>query len=358
MRICFFGDSFVNGTGDDDGLGWVGRLVAKARRDGRDVTAYNLGIRRNTSADVAARWKGEASLRLSPELDGRLVFSFGANDCASNDVDDGPRIARTESLAHAEAILDAAQRWLPTLMIGPGAITGDSEANARICELSADYAKLCERMGVPYLEICRLILDSPVWCEEALAGDGAHPNRGGYALVADAIARWNAWRRWIKGVRVFLADRSSVTPDELEALLHRVYVDGGFTDAKVGAKIFTAPIVLERGQLLVARDGPSLAGMVIVVFPGSPARRIAADDEVEMHLLAVSPEYRKAGVGKALMDAAVELAQWRKFDKAVLWTQPSMKDAHRLYERFGFVRAPARDFENGESPFWVFEKRI
>jgi hypothetical protein len=22
MRICFFGDSLVNGTGDDDGLGW------------------------------------------------------------------------------------------------------------------------------------------------------------------------------------------------------------------------------------------------------------------------------------------------------------------------------------------------
>src|SRR5437773_118332 len=64
MRICFFGDSFVNGTGDDEGLGWVGRVVARARQDGRDVTGYNLGIRANTSADVAARWAGEARLRI------------------------------------------------------------------------------------------------------------------------------------------------------------------------------------------------------------------------------------------------------------------------------------------------------
>lgn len=26
MRICFIGDSFVNGTGDDTCLGWVGRI--------------------------------------------------------------------------------------------------------------------------------------------------------------------------------------------------------------------------------------------------------------------------------------------------------------------------------------------
>jgi acyl-CoA thioesterase-1 len=58
MRICFFGDSFVNGTGDDDALGWVGRAVASARHAGRDVTAYNLGVRGDTSADVAARCAG------------------------------------------------------------------------------------------------------------------------------------------------------------------------------------------------------------------------------------------------------------------------------------------------------------
>ena len=201
MRICFFGDSFVNGTGDDDGLGWVGRVVARARQGGRDVTAYNLGIRRNASADVEARWKREAALRLPPECDGRLVFSFGANDCISNGDDLNPRVARPESLVYAEAILSAAQRWLPTLMIGPGIVADDPEANARICSLSTDYAKLCERIGVPYLETCQLLLASPVWSEEALAGDGAHPNRGGYTIVADAVCKWPCWRNWVESSR-------------------------------------------------------------------------------------------------------------------------------------------------------------
>ena len=162
MRICFFGDSFVHGTGDDDALGWVGWLTARARREGCDVTAYNLGVRRNTSADVAARWKTEAASRLSPENDGRLVFSFGANDCALG-------MTRTESLAHAEAILDSARRWLPTLMIGPGIIADSPEVS-----------------------------DSPAWSREALLGDGAHPSGGGYTIIADAVASWTAWREWMR----------------------------------------------------------------------------------------------------------------------------------------------------------------
>jgi lysophospholipase L1-like esterase len=197
MRICFFGDSFVNGTGDDDGLGWVGRLVAKARQGGRDVTGYNLGIRRDTSADVAARWRNEAALRLPSDCDGRLVFSFGANDCLSSGGDDVPRVGRAQSLANLEAILGVAQRWLPSLMIGPAIVADDGAANARIRALSGDYAELCARIGVPYLETCHLLAASPTWSREALAGDGAHPNRGGYAIVADAISDWSCWRDWL-----------------------------------------------------------------------------------------------------------------------------------------------------------------
>ena len=199
MRVCFFGDSFVNGTGDDDGLGWVGRVVASGRRGGKDLTAYNLGIRRDTSADVAARWLQEARLRLSAEDDGGLVFSFGTNDCVSTDLDDRPRVTSAESLSNAKTILNAARDWLPTLMIGPSSVAGEPDVNDRIGALSADYAKLCERLGIPYLEVCRLTLTSPMWVEEALAGDGAHPNRGGYALLANAVSDWPPWRAWTEG---------------------------------------------------------------------------------------------------------------------------------------------------------------
>jgi acyl-CoA thioesterase-1 len=197
MRICFFGDSFVNGTGDDDGLGWVGRLVAEARQAGRDVTGYNLGIRGDTSAAIAARWKNEARLRLPPEHAGYLMFSFGANDCIVKESNSKPSVEHSRSLAHAEAILHEAQSWLPTLMIGPGIIADDMNSNARICSLSADYQRLCERIGVPYLELCHLLLQSSVWTKEALAGDGAHPNRNGYTIAADAVRKWHYWREWM-----------------------------------------------------------------------------------------------------------------------------------------------------------------
>jgi lysophospholipase L1-like esterase len=80
MRICFIGDSFVNGTGDPECLGWTGRICVAAQRQGYDITYYNLGVRRETSADIKARWWQEASCRLSQEYDGRVVFSFGTND--------------------------------------------------------------------------------------------------------------------------------------------------------------------------------------------------------------------------------------------------------------------------------------
>jgi len=66
MRICFFGDSFVDGTGE-----------------------------------------------------GRLVFSFGLNDLAPDDEFGRPRVSEGASLQNAHDILSEASAWRPTLMMGP-----------------------------------------------------------------------------------------------------------------------------------------------------------------------------------------------------------------------------------------------
>ncbi|BBK31364.1 lysophospholipase L1-like esterase [Stella humosa] len=195
LRICFFGDSMVNGTGDDACLGWVGRACAAARRGGRDLTCYNLGIRRDTSADVLARWQGEADRRLPPEHDGRLVFSFGANDCCEGE-DAGVRVAPHRVLANAETILATALKRRPTLMVGPFPIC-DPAVDRRTALLSAELAALCARLGVPFLEVFAIAAGSAAWVGEVAAGDGAHPNAGGYALVAQAFDLWPAWRRWL-----------------------------------------------------------------------------------------------------------------------------------------------------------------
>jgi acyl-CoA thioesterase-1 len=124
------------------------------------------------------------------------VFSFGANDC-SDDEKGNPRVKASESVSNAGAILEAALDWLPTLMIGPATVGGDTVVNERVFALSAELATLCRRLSAPYLEICRVTSGSSPWTDEALAGDGAHPNRGGYTLVADAVSHWSAWRAWL-----------------------------------------------------------------------------------------------------------------------------------------------------------------
>jgi acyl-CoA thioesterase I len=194
IRICFLGDSMVNGTGDDEGLGWVGRICAAARRRGRDVTCHNLGIRRDTSADVGARWRREALLRLPPEHDGRLVFSFGANDCCP-DGRGGVRVPHGEALANAQAILSEARSWRPTLMVGPLPIC-DAAVDARTAALSADLARLCARLDVPFPGVFHLAAGTSTWAREVAEGDGAHPNGGGHAAIAEAVEVWPAWRAW------------------------------------------------------------------------------------------------------------------------------------------------------------------
>jgi len=198
MRICFFGDSFVSGTGDDACLGWVGRACAAARRAGRDVTCYNLGIRGDTTAHVLKRWRDEADARLVAEHDGRLVFSFGANDCCPATDGAGVRVAPGQALENAEAILKVARASRPTLMVGPLPV-GDVATDRRIVELSAEFATLCANLGVPYLELFGLVAASPVWSQEVARGDGAHPNMGGYREVAEAFMHWDIWRNWIEG---------------------------------------------------------------------------------------------------------------------------------------------------------------
>src|SRR5690348_6907770 len=148
MRICFIGDSFVNGTGDPHCLGWTGRICAVARRAGHDLTYYNLGIRRETSTDIRARWRDEAFRRLPASEPAGLVFSFGTNDTT---IEDGrERVPPVASVEHAAAILREAERRCPVLMVGPPPLADDDQ-NRRIVALSRQFERLCKQFDLPYL---------------------------------------------------------------------------------------------------------------------------------------------------------------------------------------------------------------
>jgi ribosomal protein S18 acetylase RimI-like enzyme len=65
----------------------------------------------------------------------------------------------------------------------------------------------------------------------------------------------------------------------------------------------------------------------------------------ELRLLAVAPEARGLGVGRALVDECARRARRLGADALGLHTSRSMRAAVRLYERLGFVREPGHDFQ-------------
>jgi len=114
LRVCFIGDSITAGTGDERFLGWPGRLALHEHAAGHDVTVYNLGVRADTSENVAARWQAECRARLPAHVNGALVFAFGVNHAAI-ERGKGLRVPIERSVATARRVLEAASAWLPTL---------------------------------------------------------------------------------------------------------------------------------------------------------------------------------------------------------------------------------------------------
>ncbi len=193
MRICFIGDSLVNGYGDPEFLGWTGRACRAARERGNDLTFYNLGVRGETSSDVLARWEREAVLRLSPDTDGRAVFSFGVNDMK---YEDGKcRVTAAESLSNLRNVLVSAECLYPVLMIGPAPVDSN-EQNLRVEELTREYGKLCDEIGVPFLDLFHRLINSVEWMDEIKRFDGTHPGAAGYELYARHVSAWEPFRHW------------------------------------------------------------------------------------------------------------------------------------------------------------------
>lgn len=194
LRICFIGDSFVSGAFDAECLGWAGRICAGARQRGHDVSPYNLGVRGETSAQIARRWRREAECRQSPQQEGRLVFEFGVND--AREVNGKRQMEAAQSLAAAREMLESASRWKPTLMIGPPPGADDAR-NSRVKDLSDRLAKLCAELNVPYFDSYSSLLASPSWMASVRSVDGTHPSAAGYAQWASLIDAWPAWREWL-----------------------------------------------------------------------------------------------------------------------------------------------------------------
>jgi len=103
----------------------------------------------------------------------------------------------------------------------------------------------------------------------------------------------------------------------------------------------------EGAELWVAADDADgrVLGTVTFAAPGTPFHEIAEAGEADVRMLAVDPAAQGQGIGEALMMRCLERARALGLTGVALSTQPSMRAAHRVYERLGFVRAPERDWQ-------------
>ena len=96
--------------------------------------------------------------------------------------------------------------------------------------------------------------------------------------------------------------------------------------------------------VLVAVDGDRVLGCVtLVVDPASPWSESLVAGEVGIRMLGVDPAAAGRGVGTALVAECLARGRAAGARRAVLHTTRDMAVAHRIYQRAGFQRTPARD---------------
>lgn len=190
VTLVFLGDSLVNGVGDPKGQGWVTRVVARSQHPEVRHTAYNLGVRGNTSADVLDRWRTEVPPRWRDGAERRLVVSVGANDVAR-----GVTLAR-HRLNLANILDDATSTGVAPFVVSPPPSL-DGEVNDKLAVLVDAQADVCARRSVPFVDCFRPLLGHDQWRAELSASEiPGHPGQAGYGLLAWLVLH-NGWNEWL-----------------------------------------------------------------------------------------------------------------------------------------------------------------
>jgi acyl-CoA thioesterase-1 len=191
VAIVFLGASMVAGVGDPKGQGWVTRVVGRTQHPDLQLTAYNLGVRGDTSADVLSRWSTEVPLRWAGRNERRLVVSVGTNDIVG-----GISLAR-HRLNLANLLDDAATQGVGTFVVSPPP-TDDDEVNARLEVLVEAQADVCARRGVPFVDCYAPLRGHDQWRTDLAASSiEHHPGQAGYGLIAWLVLH-NGWTDWLQ----------------------------------------------------------------------------------------------------------------------------------------------------------------
>ena len=140
---------------------------------------------------------------------------------------------------------------------------------------------------------------------------------------------------------------------EIGALRVAAYEAGGFlSDASLYGETLRTLGHDGIGQILVAvgNEGEGnrthrLLGTVMLQLWPHAEHVVRGPDEAEFRALAVAPEARGRGVGRALLRAVIDRSRAYGVQRLLLSTQATMLAAQHLYMEAGFRRLPERDWD-------------
>lgn len=147
-----------------------------------------------------------------------------------------------------------------------------------------------------------------------------------------------------------------VEPEEYEeagavtALAYREFVPPGESDWE-GYLTEIADVAgrADRTTVLVAVDDGRILGTATLELDAriGDLTEPLLPEEAHVRMVGVHPEARGRGIGRALMEACIEMTRAAGKTVLTLNTTERMKTARRMYESMGFQREPDRVFDDG-----------
>ena len=124
--------------------------------------------------------------------------------------------------------------------------------------------------------------------------------------------------------------------------LNRYWIEKYFTFEPSDAAQLTNPkdtILDKGGAILIAQSDGQAVGTIALIPKPSIGQGV-----VELVKMSVAPDHYGKGLGRALMQAALDQAKHMEASKIWLETNSALKTATHIYEQFGFVALSDADF--------------
>jgi len=183
--VVAVGGVLTVGVGDPKSQGWLTRVLARTTAEDLRLTAYNLAVVGDTSAQVLQRSTTEALDRWAGHDDRRLVVSLGLEDAR-----EGISIAR-HRLNLANTLDTATGAGIAPFVVGP-APTGDPDFDDTLQRYAEAQYDVCDRRSITFVDCLNPLRTHDQWLTDVTTGDGL-PAQAGYGLIAWLVLN-SGWR--------------------------------------------------------------------------------------------------------------------------------------------------------------------